>query len=132
MKKTLLVLAVELLFSCKKDQMSDFKNEIEGTWELQKVTGFVSYTLPPDNGKIIVLGEDGSFERKQHDTLIFQGYYTLQKKNDCYERSTNTIFYSNESNPSDYNYIELMEGKLSLSTPNCYMDGGTAYYRRIN
>jgi hypothetical protein len=132
MKKALLVLSVGLLFSCKKNEISTLKSEIAGTWELEKFIGypFTNPSLPPGNGKIMVLGTDGIFERRQHDTVVFRGTYVLEKRNDCYQRSSNTVFSTNESTPVYYSYIELEEGKLTLSTPNCYVDGGTAYYRR--
>lgn len=122
------------LCSCKKDNgVKTLKRDIVGTWELEKVVGypFNQPPFPPGNGRIVVLGEDGSFERKQHDTLVFRGNYTVRTKKDCYERNTDIILSTDENSYGDYQYIETSDGKLSLSTPNCYQDGGTAYYRRL-
>jgi hypothetical protein len=109
------------------------KRGIVGTWELERISGypFNQPPFPPGNGRIIVLGEDGNFERKQHDTLVFRGNYTLRRKKDCYGRNADVIFSTDENSFGDYQYIESSDGKLLLSTPNCYQDGGTAYYRRL-
>ena len=121
-------------YACKKEkEVKSLKTEIAGTWELEKFSGypFNQTPLPPGNGRILVLGEDGLFERKQHDTVVFRGSYTLRKKKDCHERNTDIIFSTNENSFEDYQYIEIADGKLLLSTPNCYQDGGSAYYRRV-
>lgn len=67
----------------------------------------------------------------QHDTLLFSGKYLLAEKKDCYDRDSNITFTTNESAGSDIRYVEITADKLSLSTPNCYSDGGTVYYRRV-
>ena len=134
MKKTFLFLLITFLFSCKKNSdITTLKNSIVGSWEFENFSGypFTDRALPPGNGKIIIIGKDGSFKRMQHDTLVFSGSYALSKKNDCYQRNTNIVFSTNENPSGDYRYVELVDGKLTLSTPNCYQDGGTAYYHRI-
>ena len=115
----------------KRSEIASLKNEIVGTWEFEKFVGFGSYSLPPNNGRIIVFASDRSYERRQFDTILFQGSYVLQERDDCYERNTNNVLYTSESGLNDYKYIEREQDKLLLSTPNCYPDGGTAYYRRI-
>lgn len=134
MKKSYLLLIVLFLLSCKKDQeISDLRKTIAGTWEYETFSGypFNFPVLPPGNGKTIVIGKDGSFKRMQHDTLVFSGSYALSKKNDCHPGSSNIVFSTNETPSDNYRYIDLVDGKLTLSTPNCYEDGGTAYYRRV-
>jgi hypothetical protein len=131
------IFLLALLFSfcsCKKNnEVNTPKRDIVGTWELEKVSGYPFNQPPllPGNGRIIVLGEDGLFERKQHDTLVFRGSYTVRTKKDCYERNTDIIFSTDENSSGSYQYIETSDGKLLLSTPNCYQDGGSAYYRRV-
>ena len=126
-----------LLFSfcsCKKDSEAKIpKLDIAGTWELERISAypFNQPSFHPGNGQIIVIGNDGLFERKQHDSLVFRGNYTVARKKDCYERNTDIIFSTNENTFGDYHYIETADGKLLLSTPNCYQDGGTSYYRRL-
>ena len=134
MKKICFLFFLTTIFSCKKDnEVKTLKNEIVGTWELEKFVGypFNQPPLPPGNGSIIVLGGDGSFERKQHDTLVFRGSYSVQRKKDCHERNSDIIFSTNTSSSDSYEYIEMSDGKLLFSTPNCYQDGGVAYYRRL-
>ena len=135
MKKILVLVLLAFSFSCKKDnEINTLKNEMIGTWELERISGypFNQPTLPQGNGHIIVLGEGGLFERKQHDTLVFRGSYSVQRKKDCHERKTDITFSTNESSFGDYQYVEIAEGKLLLSTPNCYQDGGIAFYRRLH
>lgn len=134
MNKIFFLVLLACMFSCNKDsEVKRLKNKIAGTWELERFVGypFNQPTLPPGNGNIIVLGEEGLFERKQHDTLVFRGSYSVQEKKDCYERKSNTIFSTSENSFGDYQYVDISEGKLLLSTPNCYQDGGTVYYRRL-
>jgi len=135
MRKLYLFVIVLLLLSCKKDQeISDLKKTIVGTWEYETFSGypFNFPVLPPGNGKIIIIGDDGSFKRMRHDTLVFSGSYELSKKNDCYSRNSNIVFSTNEDPSGDFRYIDLIDGKLTLSTPSCYQDGGTAYYRGVD
>jgi hypothetical protein len=133
MRKTILLALLFTVCSCKKDKdIKSLKKDIVGTWELEKVIGaFSQPVFPPGNGQLIVLGKGGLFERKQHDTLIFRGTYTIGTKKDCYERNGDMIFSTNENSSGNYRYIEISDGQLSLSTPNCYQDGAVADYRRI-
>ena len=119
------------LVSCKKD-LRMLNADIVGTWEMEKYSGypFNQPTLPPGNGKIIVIGENGLFERKQQDTLLYRGSYSLDKKKDCYE-DAKKITFSTSDGSGTFSFIEVSEGKLLLSTPNCYTDGGITSFRRL-
>ena len=122
------------VISCNKpSQERRLEREIVGTWEFERFIGypFNQPTLPRGNGHLIIIGENGNFERKQHDTLLFKGNYSIQRKKDCYERPTDIIFSTNENSSGGYQYVETLDGKLTFSTPNCYQDGGTAYYRKV-
>lgn len=135
MNKLLLIISIAgLLLSCKKTKLSVTYHEVAGTWEYEQYIGypFMQTALAPGNGKIIVLGADGSFEKRQHDTLLFKGTYKLREKKDCHPRESNTAFYTSQSTDDVYNYIEVDEqGRLVLSIPNCFADGGLTYYRKI-
>jgi len=135
MKQVLPFLLIILLVSCAKDveDFTEIKNEIAGAWEYETYAGypFNNTVLPPGNGNIIVIHKNGTFERKQHDTLLFSGFYELERKKDCYQRSTDILFSSNVPLYTAGHYVEVKNEKLTLTTPNCMMDGGTAYYRRI-
>lgn len=134
MKKIILCVLIISFYSCKKDnELGTLKKDIAGTWEMERFVGypFNQPVLPPGNGQIVVLGEDGLYERKQHDTVVFHGSYSLRKKTDCYQRSTDITFSTNENSSGTYKYIEISDGRLLLSTPNCYQDGGSVYYRRL-
>ena len=106
---------------------------IAGTWELAQYSGypFNQPLYPPGNGQIIILGADGSFERKDHSISVFRGNYQLTEKEDCHARENTTIISTNENSWDDYQYIQAVDGRLALSTPNCLQDGGTVYYRRL-
>lgn len=134
MKQVCILLAAVLLFSCKKENsIRRLQQEIAGSWELERFIGFPfsQPVYPPGNGKIIVLDAAGSFTRMQHDTLMYSGSYHIEKKKDCYPRDNEMAFFSSENSGGTYQYIATDSGKLVLSTPNCYMDGGTTCYRRI-
>lgn len=119
------------VMSCKKD-LGSTKSEIVGTWEYERYSGFPFNipALPPGNGKIIVIGDDGLYERKQQDTLLFRGSYSLNKKKDCHPTNS-TVTFSTSENPGSFAYVEISEGKLLLSSSNCNVDGGTSIYIRI-
>src|SRR4051812_31421280 len=89
MGKIILLVLLAAVYSCKKDnEVKTLKNEIVGTWELERQVGYsFNQPLAPGNGRIIIFEEGGIFERKQHDTLVFRGNYSITRKKDCYERS---------------------------------------------
>lgn len=123
-----------MFIACKKeDSLKETRKKMTGTWELERRITWV--TMPPvasGNGDILVFKEDGGFERKKHDTLLFSGSYFLQRKKDCYPRNSETIMITSEPGNSVNLYVEIDAfGKLVFSTPNCYMDGGDAVYRRL-
>ncbi|QNF33128.1 hypothetical protein HUW51_10470 [Adhaeribacter swui] len=134
MKKTLLLLFTPfLIFACKKDaDLNPTKSQLVGTWEQERSYSYnFDQTLLPGNGQIIIIAADGSYERKRHDTLDYKGTYTLKVKKDCCERKNTLTFSTSESASGSYNYIELENEKLKLSTSCCYQDGGAVYYRRV-
>ena len=134
MKKIFPVLLFIFLFvSCKKSNDLFPDDRFEGVWEFENFSGypFNNNYLPPGNGRIIVLSADGTFERRQHDTVLFRGRYFLKQQKDCYEEQKKTHFTTNDTVYSWDVYIDIAAGKLTLTTPNCYADGGTAFYRKV-
>ena len=107
------------------------RKNIAGTWEYEQYSGypFTNTFLPPGNGNIIIIGENGNFERRKQDTVIFKATYSLQKKQDCYSSGNEVLFTTSEN--STGSYIKIENGKLSFSTPACYADGGTTFYLKI-
>jgi hypothetical protein len=134
MKGILLVVLFVSVISCKKQrELKDFKKDIVGSWEIEKVVGY-PFTQPsylPGNGQVIVIKKDGGFERWKHDTLVFNGAYTIQRKKDCVPRNSDIIFSTNETSSSTYFYVEIGNAELTLGTPGCYSDVSTVYYRKI-
>jgi hypothetical protein len=134
MKRIWFPVLLVFVFSCKKDsELQTLKKEIAGSWEIESYSGypFTQPSYPQGNGQVIVIGEGGSFERWKHDSLVFTGHYFMMRKKDCYEGENEVVFLTGESSGDRYGYINIRSGKLTLSTPNCYADGGTVYYRRI-
>ena len=137
MKKGLLfLLFISILISCKKDnEITDLKNEISGTWELEKdlcgvcTNSVINY--PPGNKNLIVLSSDGSFERKNQDTLVFKGNYSIQRNKECNQTSGDMALIIKEGSTPTPRFIQITADKLTLSTPYCYQDGVISTYRRI-
>jgi hypothetical protein len=132
MKQLLLfIFSILLIVSCKKDQFATVKTQIAGTWEYHQFIGypFNSTPLPRGNGRIIVMGTDGSFERRTHDTTLFRGSYALTERKDCYGNDKPLFF--KPSDPSFAEYIVNVSGDtLILNSSNCLADGGTLIYLR--
>jgi hypothetical protein len=126
------ILSVLLFFSCKKYQAGkELSKEILGTWEMETFIGFPStISFPRGNGNTVAFLPGGTIEKKQSDTIVFQGTYSLDKKADCYPSDNDVILRTSEDS-NYYQYIEVKNGKLTLSTPNCYVDGGTSYWRKL-
>jgi hypothetical protein len=121
-----------LLLSCKKEEKSNSLYEsYSGIWEYEKHIGMFTDSLPPGNGRIMDLGSNGSFESRQHDSIIFKGIYILQEKADCSLRAENVFFSTSDTAFVRDGYIALKNGKLTVTTSNCLVDGGTTFYRKV-
>jgi len=131
MRQIFSALLILFILSCNKE-IRQTKKEITGTWEFETFSGYpFNNTLPPGKGRIIVIRKNGDFERRQHDTVVFKGSYTIKKKEDCLERDNDLLFSTSEDSYKITGYIEIVNEKLSISSSNCLADGGTVYYRRI-
>jgi len=134
-QSALTILLICILCACKKEKCTnDHYDKFSGSWEFEQYSGYPftnNSILPPGNGQIIILRKDGTFERRKHDTLLFKGTYILQEKNDCLQPANRITHYTTSENTFNESYIQLQNNKLTLSTPNCYQDGGTEYYRRM-
>ncbi len=132
MKRIFLILILSVAFnSCSKDKVST--DRFKGVWEYENHFGypFNNNYLPPGNGRIIILFADGKFEQRRHDTVVFRGRYFLKQQKDCYGDEKKTYLTTSDNNFAWDSYIEIDSGKLKLSTPNCYSDGGTTVYHKI-
>ena len=134
--KTLLGIAIciTIASSCNKEKdMKQLRYRFSGTWEYERYNGypFVNTYLPPGNGRIIVLSENGDFQRKNNDTVLFKGRYAITSKNDCNQRENNWFFTTNDTIFQWGDYIEIQNDRLVLSTPNCFADGGSVFYRKL-
>jgi len=130
---SIIVLIAFIFISCKKDNAALVRKELAGEWEYVTISGypFSNPVLPPGNGIIIVFGENGNFERRNHDTLVFKGNYRLHERKDCSGDEKKTFLDTNDSMFVKDDYVNIRDGRLHISTPNCYQDGGTAIYRRL-
>ena len=132
MKQTLLLCVFSIiLFSCKKEHTSLLKAQISGEWRyLKTVTFEMTFPLPGDSAKAIFIGSDGSFERRHNDSVLFKGTYSLIEQKDCYGDENKFLFKTSDETAEDGNYITISNDTLSLSTPNCYADGGITFYKK--
>ncbi|MEJ7588843.1 MAG: hypothetical protein WKI04_14900 [Ferruginibacter sp.] len=55
-------------------------------------------TTPSSPGTAIniIIGNDGSFERRQNDSLLFRGTYRLLEKKDCYGEINKFLFKTSD------------------------------------
>jgi hypothetical protein len=124
---------ISLFCSCKKDRLESYKNQFSGQWEYVRYAGypFNSIPLPPGNGNIIVLTKDGSFEKRNHDTITFKGQYYLEEKKDCFGEDKKIFVRTNDPLSGIDGKIESTPDTLVISSSNCLADGGLSIYRRL-
>ena len=130
----LLVLLTFILFSCKKQrELKSLKEDIAGIWEIEKsASAFWTINYSPGNGQTIVFSGSGAFERRNYDTVIFKGVYSLKYQEDCKPSPFNIVLITDEYPTTTYrNYVSIDSGKLIISSSNCMEDGGVSIYRRI-
>ena len=127
-----LILGAVLFFSCKKYKPEqELSKAIIGTWEMETFIGFPgTVNFPAGNGNTITFSAGSVMEKKQGDSIVFSGTYSLATKEDCYPSDNNIILKTTED-PNYYQYIGIKDGRLLLSSPNCFVDGGTSYYRKL-
>jgi hypothetical protein len=136
MRNLLLFVAFTVVFcSCKKEnEPGDLKNEIAGTWELEKIIcGLCTFPVinyPQGNGNTITLLPDGSYERKKQDTLLVKGTWSAINSKECSTAGDRAIII-NEGSSATLMFIKISTDKLELSTPYCYTDYNATTYRRI-
>jgi hypothetical protein len=120
-----------LLASCKKDKLAGRRAAFAGTWELAYMSGYIFSPgpVPPGNGKIIVIGSDGYFERRNHDTVVYRGSYILEERKDCYADVKELFFLPTDPGFPEYK-ISIIADSLHLNSSNCLADGGYNTYRR--
>ena len=134
--KTIVSLGILAIFvvSCKKDNPAELRTNVSGTWELRRSPAFFGSTLtyPAGNGRIIVLGEDGAFERRSHDTVLARTRYFLVKKKDC-DLEEKQVFFGTEDGyySSDHQVISRNNDTLYIGTSSCLLDGGTGIYYKL-
>jgi hypothetical protein len=122
---------VTLLLGCKKETSNSLYDPFSGIWEYEKHIGMFTDSLPPGNGRIMDLGNNGSFESRQHDSIIFKGTYVLQEKGDCSPRVETVFFSTSDTAFVRDGYITLKNGRLTVTTSNCLVDGGTTFFRKV-
>lgn len=134
MKKIAVSLAIVLAASsCEKENLSAYKDIVSGEWEYIRNVGFIVPVppLPAGNGKIIAIGTNGSFERRSHDTVLFSGRYSLDKRKDCYGEEARVFINTNDNSFTNNFTINRIGDSLIIGSPNCFMDGGITIYRKL-
>ena len=130
------IFLIAIFSSCNKDnQLENFKTQLAGKWEIEKKSCGLCLnpltTYPEGNGNIIVFLSDGTFERRIHDSVTFKGRFFLTKSNECGKPNTDIALSTDESIAILPLFVQIISGKLYISTPHCYMDGAGTTYRRI-
>lgn len=130
-----IIILILLLSSCSKEhQLDDFKDQVAGKWEKAEfICGECPNPrtiYPQGNGSIMVLFKDGVFERRLHDSVTFKGKFFLTRSDECGSRS-DIALSTNEYSNSIPGFVEIASGRLRISTPSCYADGASTYYRRV-
>ena len=131
MKKLLSILiATIILTSCIKENI---QHPVAGKWEFIVFVGYGVFDppLPPGNGKIIAFEKGSNFKRYAHDTLLFNGNYSITRKKDCGLEHFRAFLGTTDASFANGRTIDIRGDSLFLSTSNCLVDGGTAIYRRI-
>lgn len=124
-----------LTASCKKEHnVNALKNQLAGTWELERaICGeclIPNTSYAPGNGNLLIFGNDGSFQRKKQDTVLFNGTFSVIISKECSSNGDQALTTS-ESAGATPQFINIYTDSLVLSTPSCYQDGGSTVYKRI-
>jgi hypothetical protein len=126
---SVLLLSLICLNSCTKDKPA---NELIGTWELEStsnMSGPVNY--PAGNANHFIFYSNHKFESKAPGNPLKTGLYKVSKKKDCSPRASDDMLILHSDGFNSTQYIEIANGKLSISTSNCIADGGTAIYHKL-
>lgn len=133
-KLSALLLMAMAISSCKKESISDLREEVSGTWEFIQSSSFMGAPViyPPGNGRIIYLGKNGTFETRSFDTVLTRTTFFLKKKKDCYMDGKFVFINTDDRQYSDDHIkIEVINDTLYFNTSSCLIDGGGGSYRRI-
>jgi hypothetical protein len=93
------------------------------------MSGPVNY--PAGNGNLFIFYFNHSFESKVPGNPLKTGLYKVSKKKDCSPRASDGMLILHSDGFNSTQYIEIENGKLSISTSNCIADGGTAIYHKL-
>ena len=121
-----------ILTSCKKESaISEFESQLIGEWELEFVTNMNGPTnYPQGNGNIMIFEKGGVCKGKQNNIFVSEGKFSVTIKNDCFSSGPKTFLITSGSSSLQM-YVAIENGKLNLSTPNCYSDGNFLRYRKL-
>lgn len=127
----IIAIALLMLAGCRKERF--YYDSFAGSWEKAKFIGFPgTLEYPAGNGDILVLGKDGSFERKENNVTVFSGKYQLERKTDCGSTEKVWFFVSADPGLSEFLRISIADDELTLGSSSCLADGGTTVYRRLH
>ena len=128
----LLLFSTTIILSCQKyNQEKELGKQIIGTWEIEHFYGAPNRTYSAGNGITISFSRGFVFQRKLHDTLTAKGIYSLETVKDCHPSDHDIRIKMIGTDEETYLYIYIQDGKLYMSIPNCYTDGGVSVWRRL-
>ena len=118
--------------ACKKD-VQKFSSDLQGTWELVSSYGGWSghQEYAPGNGNIFTFyGNNYSRVVKSTGTTYqYTGTFKIYTGNPCdFAKEQTLIDFDNNGFADSFS---LSEGKITIGTIECIMDGGSSTYRKI-
>jgi hypothetical protein len=117
------IIVVIFLMACKKEEFKDIRRQAVGTWEYHRIYCFCvnPLMLPRGNGQLIVIGWNGSFDQRKHDTVTYRGSYQFNKRKDC-RGDIKDIFFETSNPNFTAGKISIKGDTLRLSQSNCLTD----------
>ena len=126
-----LTLTILILSGCKKDDK--IPAGLSGTWELESsFSGWGgTQTYPPGNGNTITFSDNNYSEKiKSADTTYqISGTFKVFSGKPCDGASEQTLIQFDMLEHIES--FSLADGKLSIGTTECILDGGGSTYRKI-
>ncbi|RYD70750.1 MAG: hypothetical protein EOP53_24855 [Sphingobacteriales bacterium] len=133
MKKIIIACLLLSLFSCKKEVViENFKEELAGSWELERRSDYTgTQQYPAGNGDILVFDKVGNYQRKSIGSITQSSTYKLSRKKDCHQSDSDIMIKLGETSSDTRVYVQIKNNQLIFNTSNCYADGATTTYRRL-
>ena len=127
--KYLVAVAFLLIAGCKKE-IEGLTSDLQGTWELTSTYWLGPVEYEPGNGNTISFsGNAYSQTIKTADTSYqYAGTFNIYTGKPCDAARKQTLIKFDDN---DANSFSLSDGKLTIGTTECVLDGGSSTYKKI-